>query len=94
MFIYQKQRHTFLGGDSVCDISGACTINSVWFSKIMTALLDKNNPNYIAIRDKALAQLKSGKSLIGAGGVFAPMLKYFLESALEAEMENHLDFFE
>jgi putative transposase len=60
----------------------------------MTVLLDKNHPNYIDIRDKALAQLKSGKSLTGAGGVFAPLLKDFLESALEAEMETHLDLYE
>lgn len=49
------------------------------------------SPEYIAMRDLALKQLKSGKSLTGEGGVFAPIIKEFLESALSAEMEMHLD---
>lgn len=44
-----------------------------------------------AMQTKALHQLKSGQSLTGKDGVFAPLLKQFLESALEAEMESHLD---
>lgn len=51
----------------------------------------KESEEYIAMRDLALDQLKSGKSLTGKDGVFAPILKEFLESALEAEMEDHLD---
>lgn len=51
----------------------------------------KESPEYIAMRDLALKQLKSGKSLTGEGGVFAPIVKEFLESALSAEMECHLD---
>ena len=43
------------------------------------------------LQSKALEQFKSGKSLFGKDGAFAPMLKQFLESALEAEMEAHLD---
>lgn len=43
------------------------------------------------LQNKALEQLKSGKSLFGKDGAFAPMLKQFLETALEAEMEAHLD---
>jgi transposase-like protein len=39
---------------------------------------------------KALEQFRSGKSLYGKGGAFAPLLKSFLEKALEAEMEEHL----
>lgn len=42
------------------------------------------------LEKKALDQLLSGKSLFGKEGAFAPMLKRFLEKALEAEMENHL----
>lgn len=38
----------------------------------------------------ALDQLLSGKSLFGKGGAFAPLLKSFIENALEAEMEEHL----
>lgn len=42
------------------------------------------------LKKKALEQFKTGKSLFGEGGAFAPMLKEFLEEALEAEMEEHL----
>lgn len=44
-----------------------------------------------ALQQKALEQLKSGESLFGKDGAFAPMLKGFIESALEAEMEAHLN---
>lgn len=40
---------------------------------------------------KALEQFKSGQSLFGKDGAFAPMLKGFIEKALEAEMEEHLN---
>ena len=40
---------------------------------------------------KALEQFRTGKSLYGKDGAFAPLLKSFLEKALEAEMEDHLD---
>ena len=38
----------------------------------------------------ALEQLRSGQSLTGKGGAFAPLLKQFLETALAVEMEEHL----
>lgn len=50
----------------------------------------KETPEYRAMRDLAIEQLRSGKSLTGEGGVFAPIIKEFLESALSAEMEDHL----
>ena len=43
------------------------------------------------LQSKALEQFKEGKPLLGKGGAFAPMLKQFIESALEAEMSAHLD---
>ena len=43
-----------------------------------------------ALEKKALEQFISGKSLFGKDGAFAPMLKNFIEKALEAEMEGHL----
>ncbi len=51
----------------------------------------KESPEYLAVRDLALTQLRSGKFLTGEGGVFAPIIKEFLESALSAEMEGLLD---
>ncbi|MBU2884862.1 IS256 family transposase [Gilvimarinus agarilyticus] len=43
------------------------------------------------LQSKALAQFTTGKSLFGKDGAFAPILKQFLEAALESEMEEHLD---
>ena len=42
------------------------------------------------LEKKALDQLFSGQSLFGKDGAFAPMLKRFIEKALEAEMNAHL----
>ncbi len=42
------------------------------------------------LQKKALEQFKSGKPLLGKDGAFAPMLKQFLEAALQAEMDAHL----
>lgn len=46
--------------------------------------------NLEEIKQKALQQFKTGKSLFGENGAFAPLLKDFLQEALEAEMEAHL----
>ena len=46
---------------------------------------------YEQMKNKALEQLRSGKSLYGKDGAFAPLLKSFLDAALEAELESHLD---
>ncbi len=46
--------------------------------------------DYGSIQKQALEQFRSGKSLLGKGGAFAPLLKQFLEAALEAELEEHL----
>ncbi len=43
-----------------------------------------------SIKKQALEQFRSGKSLTGKGGAFAPLFKQFLEAALEAELDNHL----
>jgi transposase-like protein len=40
---------------------------------------------------KALQQLRTGQSLTGKDGAFAPLLKEFIETALSAEMEGHLN---
>jgi transposase-like protein len=47
--------------------------------------------NASELRKKALKQLMSGESLYGKNGAFAPMLKSFLEAALEGELDAHLD---
>lgn len=42
------------------------------------------------IKKKALEQFRSGKSLYGKDGAFAPLLKAFLEAALQEELETHI----
>ena len=51
----------------------------------------KRNEEYEAMKNLALQQFRSGQPLLGKGGAFAPLLKEFLESALQAEMEAHLE---
>jgi putative transposase len=51
----------------------------------------KEEFNLEEIKNKALAQLRSGQSLYGKDGAFAPLLKSFLEAAIEGELDAHLD---
>jgi len=51
----------------------------------------KEQFNLEEIRKKALEQFRSGKSLYGKDGAFGPMVKSFLEAALEGELDSHLD---
>ena len=53
--------------------------------------MKNKNEEYEALKKKALEQFKSGQPLLGRDGAFAPLLKQFLESALDAEIEEHLD---
>ena len=53
--------------------------------------MEKEQFNLEEIRKKALEQFRSGKSLYGKDGAFAPMFKKFLEAALEGELDSHLD---
>ena len=46
--------------------------------------------DYEAFKKAAIQGLYQGKALTGQDGLFAPLLKHFLESALEGEMNNHL----
>ncbi|UCS91650.1 IS256 family transposase [Echinicola marina] len=43
-----------------------------------------------AFKKKVLDQFLSGESLFGKNGALSPMLKEFLEEALQAEMDEHL----
>jgi len=51
----------------------------------------KENFDYDGLKKKALEQLRSGKPLFGKDGAFAPLLKEFLEAAMESELDEHLD---
>lgn len=50
-----------------------------------------NNQEYEQLKEKALKQFKNGEALFGKEGAFAPMLKSFLEEALQTEMEAYLN---
>src|SRR5690606_5267136 len=47
--------------------------------------------DFESMKDQALEQLRSGESLYGKNGAFAPLMKKFLEAALEAEMDSYMD---
>lgn len=50
----------------------------------------KDVNDYESIKKQALEQFRSGKSLTGKGGAFGPLLKQFIEAALQSELETHL----
>lgn len=51
---------------------------------------NKENFNYEEFKQKAIEELKSGKELSGKDGVLLPLIKDFLEGALDGEMDSHL----
>lgn len=53
--------------------------------------METNDLNLEEIKAKVLSQFRSGKSLYGKDGAFAPLLKQFLEAALEEELNSHLN---
>ncbi|MGN0003323.1 MAG: transposase [Sphingobacterium composti] len=53
--------------------------------------IHENDFDFESMKDKALEQLRSGESLYGKNGAFAPLMKKILEAALEAEMESYMD---
>lgn len=53
---------------------------------------EKQEPfDYEKAKQKVKEQLRSGKSLFGKKGAFAPLLQEMLNSILEGEIEGHLD---
>ena len=47
--------------------------------------------DFESFKQAAIKGLYEGKPLTGENGLFAPLLKHFLESALEGEMDGHLN---
>ena len=47
--------------------------------------------DYAAYEKEVIAGLMAGKSLMGEEGLLKPLIARFVESALEAELSNHLD---
>jgi len=50
-----------------------------------------DNFNFNKFEKEAIDSLKDGQGLLGKEGVLTPLLKRFLEKALEAELDHHLD---
>jgi putative transposase len=53
--------------------------------------MEKQSFDFEAFKKQAATRLKSGESLLGKDGVFTPLLKEFLEEALEGELEAHIE---
>ena len=66
-------------------------INRSIIFDIVIMSIKESDFDFESMKDLALEQLRSGESLYGKNGAFAPLMKKFLEAALEAEMESHLD---
>jgi len=46
--------------------------------------------DFESMKELALEQLRSGESLYGKNGAFAPLMKKFLEAALESEISKQI----
>jgi hypothetical protein len=46
--------------------------------------------DFEAFKKQAIEGMYGGKPLNGEKGIFAPLLKHFLEAALEGELQSHL----
>ncbi len=47
--------------------------------------------DFEAFKKQAIEGMYAGKPLNGEKGIFAPLLKHFLEAALEGELQAHLE---
>ncbi|TXK24755.1 transposase [Pontibacter qinzhouensis] len=52
---------------------------------------EKNQLDLEKIKRQFLEEFRSGKPTFGKDGAPGPLLKHFLEAALDAEMDLHLD---
>lgn len=53
--------------------------------------MEKQNFDFEAFKKQAANRLKNGDTLLGKDGVLTPLLKEFLEGALDGELESHID---
>lgn len=52
--------------------------------------MENNEFDFEGFRQSAIAKLQAGEGLLGEGGAFTPLLKAFLEEALNGELESHI----
>ena len=53
--------------------------------------MEKQNLDFEAFKKQAASRLKNGDTLLGKDGVLTPLLKEFLEGALDGELEAHIE---
>jgi putative transposase len=53
--------------------------------------MEKQNFDFEAFKKQAASRLKNGDTLLGNDGVLTPLLKEFLEGALDGELEAHIE---
>jgi transposase-like protein len=53
--------------------------------------MEKQSFDFEAFKKQAHTRIKNGETLLGKEGVLTPLLKEFLEGALEGELEAHID---
>lgn len=51
----------------------------------------KSGFDFESFKEQAMSDIYQGKKMGGPDGIFAPLLKHFLETMLEGELENHLE---
>lgn len=56
----------------------------------MTKEKRETSYDFEAFKNKAIADMKAGKALVGKDGVFTPLMKEVLEAALEGEISSHM----
>jgi putative transposase len=53
--------------------------------------MEKQNFDFEAFKKQTASRLKNGDTLLGKDGVLTPLLKEFLEGALDGELEAHIE---
>lgn len=53
--------------------------------------MEKKTFDFESFKKQAASRLKNGETLLGKDGVLTPLLKEFLEGALDGELESHID---
>ena len=48
------------------------------------------SPDLLNLQNEIIESVRSGKSLLGQGGVLTPLIKQALEAALEGEIDSHI----
>ncbi|MFN4286752.1 MAG: transposase, partial [Lacibacter sp.] len=54
-------------------------------------MTEKQSFDFEAFKKQAASRLKKGDTLLGKDGVFTPLLKQFMEEAMNGELEAHIE---